>query len=152
MSSTDGAGLELVLRASREGLLLVLLLIESTDLVFAIDSIPAIYAVTDDPLIVFTSNVFAILGLRALYFVLNGYLAGLRYLKPALAAILIFVGGKMVLTGSRPPAQAGAMDVVHRITWEKKSDDEVRQLWESSPDGGQTWSVVFDGKYVRRKG
>lgn len=62
------------------------------------------------------------------------------------------VGGKMVLTGSRPPAQAGAMDVLHRISWEKKSDDEVRQLWESSPDGGQTWSVVFDGKYVRRKG
>jgi tellurite resistance protein TerC len=78
-------------------LFLVLLLIESTDLVFAVDSIPAIYAVTDDPFIVFTSNVFAILGLRALYFVLSGYLAGLTYLKPALAAILVFVGGKMLL-------------------------------------------------------
>lgn len=78
-------------------LLLVLLLIESTDLVFAVDSIPAIYAVTDDPFIVFTSNVFAILGLRALYFVLSGYLAGLAYLKPALAAILVFVGAKMLL-------------------------------------------------------
>lgn len=63
-----------------------------------------------------------------------------------------FVNGKMVLTDWRPPAQPGAMDVLHRITWEKKSDDEVRQLWESSPDGGQTWTVVFDGKYVRRKG
>jgi tellurite resistance protein TerC len=87
----------------REGVLfltplfLVLLLIESTDLVFAVDSIPAIFAVTDDPFIVFTSNIFAILGLRALYFVLSGYLAGLAYLKPALAAILIFVGTKMVL-------------------------------------------------------
>jgi tellurite resistance protein TerC len=87
----------------REGILsltplfLVLLLIESTDLVFAVDSIPAIFAVTDDPFIVFTSNIFAILGLRALYFVLSGYLSGLAYLKPALAAILVFVGTKMVL-------------------------------------------------------
>jgi tellurite resistance protein TerC len=87
----------------REGVLymtplfLVLLLIESTDLVFAVDSIPAIFAVTDDPFIVFTSNIFAILGLRALYFVLSGYLAEMRYLKPALAAVLIFVGAKMLL-------------------------------------------------------
>ena len=78
-------------------LLLVLLLIESTDLVFAVDSIPAIYAITDDPFIVFTSNVFAILGLRSLYFVIAGYLAGLRYLKPGLAAVLMFVGAKMLL-------------------------------------------------------
>lgn len=78
-------------------LFLVLVLIESTDLVFAVDSIPAIYAVTDDPFIVFTSNIFAILGLRALYFVLSGYLAGLTYLKPALAAILVFVGTKMLV-------------------------------------------------------
>lgn len=78
-------------------LFLVLVLIESTDLVFAVDSIPAIYAVTDDPFIVFTSNIFAILGLRALYFVLAGYLAGLAYLKPALAAVLVFVGTKMLI-------------------------------------------------------
>ncbi len=78
-------------------LFLVLLVIETTDLVFAVDSIPAIYAITDDPFIVFTSNVFAILGLRALYFVLAGYLAGLTYLKPALAAILVFVGTKMLI-------------------------------------------------------
>ncbi len=78
-------------------LFLVLLLIESTDLVFAVDSIPAIYAVTDDPFIVFTSNILAILGLRSLYFVLAGYLSGFTYLKPALAAILVFVGTKMLL-------------------------------------------------------
>jgi tellurite resistance protein TerC len=78
-------------------LLLVLMLIESTDLVFAVDSIPAIYAVTDDPFIIFTSNVFAILGLRSLYFVLAGYLAGLKYLKPGLAGVLVFVGSKMLL-------------------------------------------------------
>jgi tellurite resistance protein TerC len=78
-------------------LFLVLLLVETTDLVFAVDSIPAIYAVTDDPFIVFTSNIFAILGLRSLYFVLAGYLAGLRYLKPGLAAVLVFVGTKMLI-------------------------------------------------------
>jgi len=78
-------------------LFIVLLLIETTDLVFAVDSIPAIYAITDDPFIVFTSNIFAILGLRSLYFVLSGYLGGLAYLKPALAAILVFVGTKMLL-------------------------------------------------------
>jgi tellurite resistance protein TerC len=78
-------------------LFLVLLLIESTDLVFAVDSIPAIFAITEDPFIVFTSNIFAILGLRALYFVLSGYLADMRYLKPALAAVLVFVGAKMLL-------------------------------------------------------
>lgn len=78
-------------------LLLVLLVVESTDLIFAVDSIPAIYAITSDPFIVFTSNIFAILGLRALYFVLAGYLGGLAYLKPALAAVLVFVGGKMLL-------------------------------------------------------
>jgi tellurite resistance protein TerC len=78
-------------------LFLVLLLVESTDLVFAVDSIPAIFAVTDDPFIVFTSNIFAILGLRALYFVLAGYLSDLKYLKPGLAAVLVFVGAKMLL-------------------------------------------------------
>ncbi|MGH2586920.1 MAG: TerC family protein [Dehalococcoidia bacterium] len=102
MPTTEGyEGQRFFLR--REGVLfmtplfLVLLLIESTDLVFAVDSIPAIFAVTDDPFIVFTSNIFAILGLRALYFVISGYLAEMRYLKPALAAVLIFVGAKMLL-------------------------------------------------------
>lgn len=78
-------------------LMLVLILIESTDLVFAVDSIPAIYAITDDPFIVFTSNIFAILGLRSLYFVLAGYLLGLKYLKAGLAGVLTFVGTKMLL-------------------------------------------------------
>lgn len=78
-------------------LFLVLVLIESTDLVFAVDSIPAIYAVTEDPFIVFTSNIFAILGLRSLFFVISGYLAEMKFLTPALAAILTFVGAKMLL-------------------------------------------------------
>jgi tellurite resistance protein TerC len=78
-------------------LLLVLLVIESTDLVFAVDSIPAIFAVTLDPFIVYTSNVFAILGLRSLYFVFAGAVSKFYYLKLALSAILVFVGAKMVI-------------------------------------------------------
>jgi tellurite resistance protein TerC len=76
----------------------VLLLIEFTDVVFAVDSIPAIFAVTRDPFIVFTSNIFAILGLRALYFCLAGFVSRLRYLKVGLALVLIFVAIKMMLT------------------------------------------------------
>jgi tellurite resistance protein TerC len=78
-------------------LFLVLILVETTDLVFAVDSIPAIYAITGDPFIVFTSNIMAILGLRAMYFVLAGYLSGLAYLKQGLAGVLVFVGAKMLL-------------------------------------------------------
>ncbi len=78
-------------------LFLVLVLVETTDLVFAVDSIPAIFAVTRDPFIVYTSNVFAILGLRSLYFVLAGVMGKFRYLKLGLSAILVFVGVKMTL-------------------------------------------------------
>jgi tellurite resistance protein TerC len=79
-------------------LFLVVLVVEWSDLVFAIDSIPAIFAVTRDPFIVYSSNVFAILGLRALYFVLAGAMDKFQYLKPAVAAILVFVGLKMGLS------------------------------------------------------
>lgn len=78
-------------------LFLVLLLVESTDLIFALDSIPAIFAVSMDPFIVYTSNVFAILGLRSLYFLLAGVMDLFRYLKLGLAAVLTFVGVKMML-------------------------------------------------------
>jgi tellurite resistance protein TerC len=74
----------------------VLLAVETTDVIFAVDSIPAIFAVTRDPFLVVTSNVFAILGLRALYFVLAGMLHRFVYLKYGLAAILVFVGAKML--------------------------------------------------------
>ena len=80
-------------------LFLVLLVVESTDVVFAVDSIPAIFAVTQDPFLVYTSNVFAILGLRSLYFLLAGALDKFYYLKPALAVILSFVGMKMLISG-----------------------------------------------------
>lgn len=78
-------------------LFLVLLAIESTDVMFAVDSVPAVLAVSRDPFVVYTSNIFAILGLRALYFVLAGALRSLRYLRPALAVILVLVGVKMLL-------------------------------------------------------
>ena len=80
-------------------LLAVLVLVEATDLVFAVDSIPAVFAVTTDPFIVYTSNIFAILGLRAMFFLLAGVMDRFRYLKPGLAAVLVFVGAKMMMTG-----------------------------------------------------
>jgi tellurite resistance protein TerC len=78
-------------------LFLVLLMVETTDLIFAVDSIPAIFAVTQDPFLVYTSNVFAILGLRSLYFVLAGVINKFHYLKLGLAVVLTFVGIKMLL-------------------------------------------------------
>jgi tellurite resistance protein TerC len=78
-------------------LFLVLVMVESTDLVFAVDSIPAIFAVTSDPFLVYTSNVFAILGLRSLYFLLAGVMQKFVYLKLGLSAILVFVGVKMTI-------------------------------------------------------
>ncbi|HVN76188.1 MAG TPA: TerC/Alx family metal homeostasis membrane protein [Thermoanaerobaculaceae bacterium] len=78
-------------------LVLVLLAIESTDIMFAVDSVPAVLAVSRDAFVVYTSNIFAVMGLRALYFVLAGALGSLRLLRPALAVILVLVGIKMLL-------------------------------------------------------
>lgn len=78
-------------------LLLALVAVEVTDLVFAVDSIPAIFAITKDPFLVFTSNIFAILGLRSLYFLLAGVITKFAYLKVGLSLVLVFVGAKMLL-------------------------------------------------------
>jgi tellurite resistance protein TerC len=78
-------------------LFLVLILIEVTDVVFAVDSIPAIFAITTDPFIVFTSNIFAIMGLRALYFLLADVADRFHLLKYGLAMVLTFIGGKMLI-------------------------------------------------------
>lgn len=78
-------------------MLVSLVIVEMTDLVFAIDSIPAVLAITSDPFIVITSNIFAILGLRSLYFLLAGMMEKFYYLKPALVALLLFVGVKMMI-------------------------------------------------------
>jgi tellurite resistance protein TerC len=89
-----------VLRAGRwlaTPMFFVLLVVETTDLAFAVDSIPAIFAITHDPFIVFTSNVFAILGLRAFYFLLAGVLPMFRYLSAGLSTVLIFIGVKMLV-------------------------------------------------------
>jgi tellurite resistance protein TerC len=87
-------------------LFIVLLVVESTDVVFAVDSIPAILAITRDPFIVYTSNVFAILGLRALYFALSGMIGRFEHLHYGLGVLLAFVGVKMLLS-----------DVVHLPSW-----------------------------------
>jgi tellurite resistance protein TerC len=84
------------LRVAVTPLFVVLALVETTDLIFAVDSIPAIFAVTQDPFIVYSSNVFAILGLRALYFLLAGVIHRFHYLKVGLSAVLVFVGLKML--------------------------------------------------------
>jgi len=87
-------------------LFVVLVLVETTDLVFAVDSIPAVFGVTRDPFVVYTSNVFAILGLRSMYFLLAAVIHKFWLLKPALSLVLMFVGVKMLLSG-----------VYHMPTW-----------------------------------
>jgi tellurite resistance protein TerC len=96
-------------------LLLVLLMVESTDVMFAIDSIPAIFAVTDDPFIVYTSNVFAILGLRSLYFALAPMLARFRYLKTSLVFVLAYIGVKMMMAHSHPVPATVSLAIVGGI-------------------------------------
>ena len=104
-SETPGAPAvpDKVMEAARPGTLLLtplalaLIMVETTDLIFAVDSIPAIFAITSDPFLVFTSNVFAMLGLRSLYFALAGIVQKFRYLKVSLATVLLVVGVKMLL-------------------------------------------------------
>jgi TerC family integral membrane protein len=109
-------------------LLLALVAAETTDLVFALDSIPAVFAVTDDSFLVFSSNICALLGLRALYFVVRGALTRLRYLKPGLAAILTFVGLKMLLfrwvqlpTGTSLLIIAGILAIALAFSWLRRA-------------------------------
>lgn len=94
-------------------LLLVLFVVESTDVVFALDSIPAIFGVTKNPFIVYTSNIFAILGLRSLYFVIAGFLGKFRFLNTGLALVLAFVGLKML-------AEEALHTQVHSLGLEKR--------------------------------
>ncbi len=91
---------------------LVLLVIESTDVLFAVDSIPAVFAVTRNPFIVFTSNVFAIMGLRSLYFVLANMMSQFRYLKTSVIVLLLFVGSKMLLEPFCPISTASSLAIV----------------------------------------
>lgn len=106
-SSTNGPGpapaAPPLRRRALTPLALVLLCVETTDLIFAVDSIPAIFGVTKNGFIIFTSNVFAILGLRSLYFVLAGAIGYFRYLKAGLAVVLVFIGVKMLVDPHEGP-------------------------------------------------
>jgi tellurite resistance protein TerC len=108
--TSDYHGTKFFLRSSgvlmATPLLAVLVTIETTDIIFAVDSIPAVFAVTDDAFIVFTSNAFAILGMRVLYFLLAGAMHRFIYLKAGLAFVLVFVGIKMLTE-----------DVLHMPIW-----------------------------------
>lgn len=96
-------------------LFLVLLMIESADIIFALDSIPAVFAITTDPMIVYTSNVFAILGLRSLYFLLAASFKQFHFFKLGLAAILIFVGAKMLIADFIPISVVESLIVILTI-------------------------------------
>lgn len=96
-------------------LVLALVLVEVTDVLFAVDSIPAIFAITRDPFIVFTSNIFAVLGLRSLYFVLAGLMDRFRYLKTSLAFLLAYVGIKMMLVHTYPIPNPVSLAIISGI-------------------------------------
>ena len=93
-------------------LFLVLVLVESSDVLFAVDSIPAIFAITQDPFLVFTSNIFAILGLRSMYFLMAGAMEKFRYLKTSLAFVIAFVGVKMLISHHHPIPIALSLSVI----------------------------------------
>jgi tellurite resistance protein TerC len=118
-------------------LFIALLVVETTDVVFALDSIPAIFAVTTDPFIVYTSNVFAILGLRALYFALAGIMDLFHYLKLGLSVILTFVGIKMLISETyHIPIEAALgfiagiliISILASIIWPRKPEEKVEDL------------------------
>jgi tellurite resistance protein TerC len=118
-------------------LLAVLVIVETTDVVFAVDSIPAIFAVTDETFLVFTSNAFAILGLRALYFLLAGMIGRFRYLRFGLAAVLAFVGAKMLLADVwKPPIWVSLGIIVLTIgmsvliSWLRPADEPQAEIPE----------------------
>jgi tellurite resistance protein TerC len=119
-------------------LFLILLVVESTDLIFAVDSIPAIFAVTQDPFIVYTSNVCAILGLRALYFLLAGVMDKFEYLKYGLAAVLIFVGIKMVIVEFYKIPVGISLGVVAAIL----TISIIASLWKASKEPDELETTV----------
>ncbi len=117
-------------------LLLALLMVEFTDVIFAVDSVPAIFAITSDPFIVYTSNIFAVLGLRALYFALADVVQRFRYLKYSLAAVLVFIGSKIFLGdfvfGGKVPAGLSLTVTVVLI-----GAGIAYSLWRSKGESGE---------------
>jgi len=114
-------------------LFLALVTVEVSDLVFAVDSIPAVFAITTDPFIVFTSNIFAILGLRSLYFLLAGMLGRFRYLKVGLSGVLVFVGMKMLISGMIKIPIMLSLGVIGCIL----IGSALASLWVAKKDTGQ---------------
>jgi tellurite resistance protein TerC len=132
----------------------VLILIELTDLVFAVDSIPAVFAVTTDPFIVWTSNVFAILGLRALYFGLASIVHRFHYLKYGLSLVLIVVGVKMLLVDIYKIPTAVALLITATLIGGSILISLVKTQDESPADGAEEarrWWVPFSPLKQRRE-
>ena len=115
-------------------LFVVLLILESTDLVFAVDSVPAVLAITPDPFIVYTSNVFAILGLRSMFFALEGIMHRFHHLHYGLSAVLVFVGAKMLLSGLFKIPTAVSLLVIVTIL----SASVIASLRSKQPTNGKT--------------
>ncbi|PXW98219.1 tellurite resistance protein TerC [Sphaerotilus hippei] len=113
-------------------LLLALMLVEFVDLIFAVDSVPAIFAITTDPFIVYTSNIFAILGLRALYFALAAMIHRFKYLKYALALVLVFIGSKIFLVGIIGKIPAG---ISLGVTFSLIAGGVLVSLWKTRGQG-----------------
>ena len=119
-------------------LLMALVLVEFVDLIFAVDSVPAIFAITTDPFIVYTSNIFAILGLRALYFALAAMIHRFKYLKYALALVLVFIGSKIFLVGivGKIPAVISLS-----VTFGLIAGGVLVSLWKTRGDSGAAAST-----------
>jgi TerC family integral membrane protein len=126
-------------------LFFALALIELSDVLFAVDSIPAIFAVTDDPFIVFTSNIFAILGLRSLYFLLAGFVERFTYLKPSLAAVLVFVGAKMAAVDVVKVPAGASLAVIVGILATGVAASVVRARREGAPRKAPQGELTGDG-------
>jgi tellurite resistance protein TerC len=133
-------------------LFLVLLVVESSDLMFAVDSIPAIFAVTHDPFLVFTSNVFAILGLRSLYFALAGMMGKFQYLKTSLVFVLAYVGVKMILSHHYPIPTPVSLAVIAGVIVVGVIASLVhRGPSQAARDRGVTRQVMELGEFLWRR-
>jgi tellurite resistance protein TerC len=120
-------------------LFVVLVLVETTDLIFAVDSIPAIFAVTQEPFIVYSSNVFAILGLRALYFLVADVIHRFHYLKMGLSVVLVFVGAKMLMADIYAVPTALSLAVIVIVL---AAATAASLLWPSAPPHVKTNEAV----------
>ena len=131
-------------------MLAVLVAVATTDVAFAADSVPAIFAVTDEPFLVFAANAFSVLGMLALYFLLAGLLGRFRYLRPALAAILVFVGVKMAASRALPRARGVSLAVILGILATATAASLVAERSAGPRRGGQLPRRSVNPELVRR--